>query len=166
MGGSALAVSQSGPGWRAAAPPAAFCISFSCRQAARQPPTPPRFQGAARPSLFQCFFLVFLFSLKPGPLRGPRNHPSFWTLRPESPDGTCSKTGALLRGLPALLPEPSASGPRLRGIHGQSGSAGAATQRRSQKRWRLADQRARTLVSGAPVSRRKALGRRRAARAE
>lgn len=162
MGGSALAVSQSGPGWRAAAPPAAFCTSFSCRQAARPAAFPGRCTTIPVPVLFFCF----LFSLKPRPLRGPRNHPSFWTLRPESPDGTCSKTGALLRGLPALLPEPSASGPRLRGIHGQSGSAGAATQRRSQKRWRLADQRARTLVSGAPVSRRKALGRRRAARAE
>lgn len=79
-------------------------------------------------------------------VRGPRNHPQLWIFIPESPDGTCSKTRALLRCLPALLPEPSASGPRLRGIHCQSCSSGPATQRRSQKRWRLEDQRARTMV--------------------
>lgn len=76
----------------------------------------------------------------------PETAPQLWTFNPESPDETCSKTRALLRCLPALLPEPSASGPRLRGIHCQSCSSGPATQRRSQKRWRLEDQRARTLV--------------------
>lgn len=81
--------------------------------------------------------------------QGPRsNHPRLRSPRPESPDGTYSEAGALLRGLPALLPEPSASGPRLRGIHCQSCPSGPAAQRRSQKRWRLEDQRERTLVRG------------------
>lgn len=147
LGGSAPAVSQSEPGWRAAGAEAALAhppsasrrrTKRSCRVSSALDDHPrvlfPKqtFCSPGYPALSE--------------VRGPRNHPPLRTSNPESSDGTYSKTGALLRCLPALLPEPSASGPRVRGIHCQSCSSRPATQRRSQKRWRLADQRARTLV--------------------
>lgn len=73
---------------------------------------------------------------------GPSNQPT-------SPDGPCGGRGkarALLRRLPALLPEPSAPGARLRGVHRQPCSSGPAAQRGPQKRRGLADQRTRALV--------------------
>lgn len=147
LGSSLPAVSQSEPGWRAAGraapfahpPPASRRRTKSlCRFSRNLQDHPPvlfpkaTFCSPGYPALSE--------------VRGPKNHPQLWTFNRESPDGTCSKTGALLRSLPALLSEPSASGPCLRGIHCQSCSSGPATQRGSQKRWRLADQRARTLV--------------------
>lgn len=71
--------------------------------------------------------------------------------QPPSSDGPHRGRGearALLRRLPALLPEPSAPGPRLRRVHGQPCSSGAAAQRGPQKRRGLADQWTRALVRG------------------
>lgn len=147
LGGFLPTVSQSEPDWRAASPavplahppPASRRRSKSLCRLSRslQDHSPvlfpkPRFCSPGYPALSE--------------VRGPRNHPQLWPFNPESPDGPCSKTRALLRCLLALLPEPSASGPRLRWIHCQSCSSGPATQRGSQERWSMADQRARTLV--------------------
>lgn len=147
-------VSQSEPGWRAA----------GAETALAHPPSASRRRTKRRCRVSSALddHLRVLFPeqtfCSPGypalsEVRGPRNHPPLRTSNPESSDGTYSKTGALLRCLPALLPEPSASGPRVRGIHCQSCSSRPATQRRSQKRWRLADQRARTLGHGADPAR-------------
>lgn len=150
LGGFLPTVSQSEPDWRAASPavplahppPASRRRSKSLCRLSRslQDHSPvlfpkPRFCSPGYPALSE--------------VRGPRNHPQLWPFNPESPDGPCSKTRALLRCLLALLPEPSASGPRLRWIHCQSCSSGPATQRGSQERWSMADQRARTLFEWA-----------------
>lgn len=154
LGGFLPTVSQSEPDWRAASPavplahppPASRRRSKSLCRLSRslQDHSPvlfpkPRFCSPGYPALSE--------------VRGPRNHPQLWPFNPESPDGPCSKTRALLRCLLALLPEPSASGPRLRWIHCQSCSSGPATQRGSQERWSMADQRARTLGHGADHTR-------------
>lgn len=109
LGGSAPAVSQSEPGWRAAGAEAALAHPppASRRRTKRRCRVSSALDGHPR-VLFpkQTFCSPGYPALSE--VRGPRNHPPLRTSNPESSDGTYSKTGALLRCLPALLPEPSA----------------------------------------------------------
>lgn len=87
--------------------------------------------------------------LRPWQPSSPRGHrPEQSTPSSDGPHRGRGEARALLRRLPALLPEPSAPGPRLRRVHGQPCSSGAAAQRRPQKRRGLADQWTRALVRG------------------